>query len=79
MGVFFFFFSSDRRLFWAEPAGHAVGVLEAMDWALLSVKGLAGFQRLKMGTFLLFFLIYPMKYFIQTAYCIKDTYLISTL
>ena len=43
------------------------------------LKGLSGFQRLKTGTCLLFFFIHPMKYFIQTAYHIKDTYLISTL
>ena len=43
------------------------------------VKGLGGFQRLKTGTLLLFFLyIYPMQYLIQTVYHIKDTYLIST-
>ena len=30
-------------------------------------------------SFLLFFFIYPMKYFIQTVYHIKDTYLTSTL
>ena len=43
------------------------------------LKGLGGIQRLKTGTFLLFFFIYPMEYFIQTVYHIKDTYLISTL
>ena len=42
-------------------------------------KGLGGFQRLKTGTFLLFFFIYPMKYFIQTVHHIKDKYLIRTL
>ena len=29
--------------------------------------------------FTIFFFIYPMKYFIQTVYHIKDTYLISIL
>ena len=43
------------------------------------LKWLCGFQRLKTVTFLRFFFIYPMKYFIQTVYHIKDTYLISTL
>ena len=46
---------------------------------LLPFKGLGGFQRLKTGTFLRFFEIYPVKYFIQPVYHIKGTYLISTL
>ena len=46
---------------------------------LIQIKGLGGFQRLETGTFLLFFFIYPMEYFIQTVYHIKDTYLISNL
>ena len=70
-----------RLFFKYSPADRKTNIFvpRLLDTKERFLKGLGRFQRLKMGTFLLFFFIDPMKYFIQTVYHIKDTYLMNTL